>query len=231
MGKTEGLVIELGEGINYITPHYDGRQLPGRTSIISGGEITEFLAHLLNLKGHSFYTSYDLELVRQLKESHAGVSLNIEEDELLLSEADNQPEYTFHDGRTVKLGDEILKCTEILLEPLGFGSLGHDVKGIHELAAECITELPTQEIHDALSSNIVLCGGTAMLPGLKERLEADLLPRVAAFQGTKIIAPANRDHLAWHGGAVYASRDDFPDVCATREQYDETGPTCIATCK
>lgn len=231
LGKTDGLVIELGDGVNYITPHFDGHQLPSRSSMVSGGEITEFLAHLLNLKGHSFYTSYDLELVRQLKESHAGVSLNIEEDEVLLSDSDNQPEYTFADGRTVKLGDEILKCTEILFEPHGFGSFGHDVKGIHELAAECITELPTQEIHDALSSNIILCGGTTMLPGLKERLEADLLPKVAAFEGTKIIAPANRDHLAWHGAAVYASRDDFPDACVTRAKYDEMGATCIADCK
>jgi actin-related protein len=231
LGKTEGLVIELGEGINYITPHFDGHELPKRTSVVSGGEITEFLAHLLNLKGHSFYTSYDLDLIHKLKESHAGVSINMEEDELLLSEPDNQPEYTFCDGRKIKLGEEILKCTEILFEPHGFGSFGYDVKGIHELAAECITELPTQEIHDVLSSNIILCGGTAMLPGLKERLEADILPRVAAFEGTKIITPVNRDHLAWCGGAFYASRDDFHEVCATREKYDEIGPACVANCK
>ena len=228
LGKTEGLVMELGHGINVVTALYEGCQIARATSNVAGGEVTEFLAHLLNLKSHSFYTSHDLESIRLLKELHAGVSANIQEDATLLANAENQPVYTFPDtGKTIQLGDELFKCTEILFEPHGYGTFGHDMKGIHEMAIDCIRGQPTQEIHDVLSSNIVLTGGTSLLPGLKQRLEADVLPKVAAFSGTSVIADERRAHLAWRGAAMYASKDEFVNVCATKQDYDDEGAVCI----
>eukprot|EP00118_Oscarella_pearsei_P026689 m.310293 g.310293 ORF g.310293 m.310293 type:complete len:382 (+) comp50683_c0_seq1:690-1835(+) len=228
LGKTEGLVIELGHGINVVSGYYEGCNVGRHTSQVAGGEITEFLAHLLNKKGHSFYSTHEIDLIRQLKESHAGVSSNFNNDATLLSDTENQPEFTFPDtGKVIRLGPELLECTEILFEPHGFGTFGLEMKGIHEMAIDCIKSQSTQEMHDVLSSNIILTGGTSLLPGMKERLEADVLPAVGALQGTKIIAEDDRAYLAWRGAALYASKDDFVDLCATKKDYDETGPKCI----
>ncbi|GAB4849832.1 Actin-like protein arp8 [Ancistrocladus abbreviatus] len=69
---------------------------------------------------------------------------------------------------------------------------------------------------------VVLCGGTAYLPGLAERLEKELheLLPPSVPSGTTVIPPLYGMDSAWFGAKVISNLSTFPGAwCVTNKQF------------
>ena len=68
---------------------------------------------------------------------------------------------------------------------------------------------------------MVLCGGSALMTDLKDRLDSD----TAAFSGVplKIRIPEQPQFSAWRGGALLAQLSTFDAMSVSRDEYFEEG--------
>lgn len=74
-----------------------------------------------------------------------------------------------------------------------------------------------------LAQNVLLCGGTAMCPGFKARLERDLRPLVDTHYDLAVNQGPDAQGMAWQGASVFAASPQFRHVAVTRAQYQEHG--------
>lgn len=73
-----------------------------------------------------------------------------------------------------------------------------------------------------LYNNIVLAGGSTLMPGFKERFRDEII-RMAehnAKTDINIFADLHRKNAAWIGGSMLASFSTFKDMCISKEEYD-----------
>ena len=77
----------------------------------------------------------------------------------------------------------------------------------------------------ALQENILLSGGTALLPGFRERLQNEIISLSASPAGNKIrvLAPAERKYSVWIGGSILSSLTTFEQMWISKQEYDEAG--------
>eukprot|EP01124_Arcella_intermedia_P008447 TRINITY_DN15319_c0_g3_i1.p1 TRINITY_DN15319_c0_g3~~TRINITY_DN15319_c0_g3_i1.p1 ORF type:complete len:112 (-),score=16.76 TRINITY_DN15319_c0_g3_i1:2-298(-) len=78
-----------------------------------------------------------------------------------------------------------------------------------------------------LFGHILVCGGSSMFCGLRERLEREMSFLVSPTVRMRVVAPPGRDCAAWVGGSLLASLQAFQSLWLTKEQYDEHGPSLI----
>lgn len=99
----------------------------------------------------------------------------------------------------------------------------------------CIAACDTDLKRD-FYANVVLSGGTALLPGLRERLERDLAAHaatqvaLAATSKVKVTSPANaveRRFSVWIGGSILASLGSFQQMWMSKAEYEEHGKGLI----
>lgn len=75
-----------------------------------------------------------------------------------------------------------------------------------------------------LYNNIVLAGGSTLMPGFRDRFE-DEINRIAehnAKTDINIFADLHRKNAAWIGGSMLASFSTFKDMCISKEEFDNT---------
>lgn len=76
-------------------------------------------------------------------------------------------------------------------------------------------------------NNIVLSGGTTMMPGFSNRINLqlkDVLNREnISYSSYKVIAEGNRNISSWIGASMISSMSSFNNVFITREEYNENG--------
>ncbi|PZC70584.1 hypothetical protein B5X24_HaOG215538 [Helicoverpa armigera] len=74
-----------------------------------------------------------------------------------------------------------------------------------------------------LANNVFLTGGCSQFPGLKERLERELL-EMRPFQSThKVVMAQNPSLDAWYGARDFAGSNEFETWCISKEEYYEMG--------
>jgi actin-related protein len=79
-----------------------------------------------------------------------------------------------------------------------------------------------------LYENIVLCGGSSLFPGLRERLEGELCALAPSARKVDI-GPVEdkRRYAVWVGGSVLSSLSTFQDMWVTKQDYEEHGTSVI----
>jgi actin beta/gamma 1 len=116
--------------------------------------------------------------------------------------------------RTVKLGTERFEVAEGIFKPEVWGQ---DQAGVHVLVKKAIAEC-SLDVRREVSQSIFLSGGLTMLPGFKQRLEAELerllpaKPRVHASpyrwpelaKAECLCDPFLRQHAAFLGAQAHA---------------------------
>jgi actin-related protein len=75
-----------------------------------------------------------------------------------------------------------------------------------------------------LYDNIVLAGGTTMMPGFRDRFEVEIKNWASNTAKTdiNITADLHRKNAAWIGGSMLASFSTFKDMTITKEDYEGT---------
>ncbi|KAM7270723.1 hypothetical protein ACFE04_029937 [Oxalis oulophora] len=125
----------------------------------------------------------------------------------------------------IAIGVERFRCPEILFHP---NIVGIDQAGLDEMAGVAIRRLSPKDhgLEERLTSSIFVTGGSALFPGLSERLEAGI--RMIRPSGAHIkVAKADDPVLdAWRGAATYAANVKFQEQTFTRKDYHEKGEDC-----
>ena len=218
--------MDSGDGVTHTVPIYEGFSLPHaiKRMDLAGRDLTGYLQRILTERGYSFHTTAGREIVRDLKEKLCFVSMNFERDmELSATSSCLEKSYELPDGHVITIGNERFRCGETLFSP---SLLGMEAGGIHELTFNSIQKCDL-DIKRDLYGNIVLSGGTTMLPGLSERLQKEISSLSPSTMKPKVVAPPERKYSVWIGGSILASLSTFEQMWISNQEYEESGPSIV----
>lgn len=121
------------------------------------------------------------------------------------------------------MADERFRCSELLFKP-SLNSLEFD--GIERMLFDSIMKCDI-DVRNDLFANIMLSGGTTMLPGLPERIESEITRLAPPRTQVKVIASPERKFAAWIGGSLFADLPTFPQTAITSQEYKDEGPGIV----
>jgi actin len=112
------------------------------------------------------------------------------------------------DGSIIVIGNERFSCPEVLFQPNCL--MGADMDGVG-ISMFWIIKKCDKDIQKELYANIVLFGGSKILPGTIERLSKNITALAAAsIEEVKIVALPERKYSAYNGGSIVASLSTHP---------------------
>lgn len=94
--------------------------------------------------------------------------------------------------------------------------------GIPEAVMDALKSCPAETIEHLLK-NILICGGSALFPGMKERLQKEIRALAPALYKVYVQITSSPISAAWEGGKMYLEQPDALLNFITREQYEEGG--------
>ena len=121
--------------------------------------------------------------------------------------------------QVLKLSNERISVPEILFRP---SDIGIDQAGVAECVAQA-AEACLPDLRDALFSNVVLTGGSALFPNFEERLRHELRAFVPSDMEVGFTTATDPLLAAWRGGSIFAASDSYPMQVVTRAEYHEGG--------
>lgn len=220
-GRETAVIVDIGNDVTRVTPVHEVHDIKPaiRVSEIGGRHLTELMAkRLLERSEASFKTMAVLPIATEIKEKLCEV---VQPESRCATET---VEYELPDGSRLTVGNERFTAPEALFSPR---SAGIDTPGLVELISSAIMETEPM-LQRALWSNVILCGGTSMIPGLSNRLQEELVRVVPHCQQVNVIASIERvDSLPWIGGSIVASLSSFQDRWIVKDEYDEIGPSIV----
>uniref|UniRef100_T1JB17 Actin-related protein 10 n=1 Tax=Strigamia maritima TaxID=126957 RepID=T1JB17_STRMM len=250
LGISSGLVLDMGYRESQIFPIYDGILLlnSGYTLPLAAKAIHSNLENLL--LNHASVHFHDRQVL--LPEMTASLSKTLLEDITVrlcfatTLERSRQIQDVKRASESVHKfppsrppvdypmdGDKILRIpgtvTEQAVEVLF--ELDHDMQTIATLVVDTLLSCPV-DIRKTLAENIVVTGGTSMLPGFKSRLKSEINhlldhPQYKDRLAIKVFKfhrpPAKENYTAWLGAAIFGSTDVLTSRSLNKEVYIKQG--------
>ncbi|CAG9788730.1 unnamed protein product [Diatraea saccharalis] len=132
---------------------------------------------------------------------------------------EHEPQTSSHQHHQLHLAIEPLRAPELMFQPSMMGNLE---AGLAE-TLEYVFKHFNPEEQLLLANNVFVTGGCSQFPGLKERLERELL-EMRPFQSThKVVMAKNASLDAWYGARDFAGSNEFENWCISKEEYYEMG--------
>lgn len=241
-GRTTGVVLDVGEGVTHCIPVYEGYALPHSIvrSDLAGMDVTKRLQLLLRKSGLAFSTTAELDFSSKMKEDVCYVSNvpptkrdNDYDTENISggvggvgsasTKDTSKAQYQLPDGQVVHLSNERHRSSEVLFQP---SLIGSEERPIHDVLLTSILQ-SDMDLRSTLFSNIVLSGGSTLLPGLGDRLLYEVRSRAPERTRIRISAPPERKESAWVGGSILASLATFKNMWVGRSEYEEYGSSIL----
>ena len=237
-GRTTGVVLDVGEGVTHCIPVYEGYALPHSIirSDLGGGDVTKRLQLLLRKNGLAFSTTAESDFCSLMKEEVCYVSNKptggMSNDYDIRTASDNtttstittpKAQYQLPDGQVITLENERHRSSEVLFNP---SLIGSEERPIHDVLLTSILQ-SDMDLRSTLFTNIVLSGGSTLLPGLGDRLLYEVRQRAPDRTKIRISAPPERGESAWVGGSILASLATFKNMWVGRTEYEEYGPSIL----
>jgi actin beta/gamma 1 len=221
-GRPSGALLKLGGRTTQATIVVDGSVVPSRSARtdIGGAHVDQYLKrNFSEIDG-----AIAARLIEKIKKEACYVAGDFKE---ALQDGARQPPrpYALPSGQTIKLDHERFVAPEVLLKPSWLDSAYSDIAvGLHREIATFDPEIQAQ-----LYENIVLAGGSSLFPGMKERLHKELSMLVPADTVINLIAPENRQHLAWLEASRLACRPEHERHWTSRDDYHANKPLIVQT--
>merc|ERR1712159_400150 len=223
-GRTTGCVVEVGEGASFTVPVFDGLILQHAVlrQELAGQDITSCLLKTLIDRNLPFAkNSHDLACT--IKEKVCYVASDFESEGLRYNQnAEGMSRsYELPDTSVITVGPDRYKCPEILFQPELLGADAVGMQGLHKLCASSIGKIDTEELRTAMFENVVLSGGSSMLPGIGDRMQNEVSALATDGATVSVITDSQRKYAAWVGGSMLGSLPTIKDILITKDDYDE----------
>jgi len=240
-----GTVVDAGDGVTHIIPVAEGYVIGSciKHIPIAGRDITNFIQLLLRERETTIPADDAMEVAKRVKEKYCYVCPDMAKE---FRKYDEDP------GKWVKMYEAEWRGTRWKCDVAYERFLGPEIFFNPEI---CNADFPTPvpqvidqtiqaapiDVRRGLYKNIVLSGGSTMFKDFGKRLQRDIKrvcdERVRKSEELSMgrLKPAPVDvnvishHMqrfaVWFGGSMLASTPEFQNVCHTREQYLEYGPS------
>jgi actin-related protein 3 len=242
-----GTVIDSGDGVTHVIPVAEGYVIGSSIKHIplAGRDITAFVQQLMRERGEPVPSELSLEVAKRAKETYSYVCPDIVKE---FAKYDTEPQKWIRQylGEnpvnkkpfTADVGYERFLGPEIFFNPEIFSS--DFLTPLPKVVDETIQTCPI-DVRRGLYKNIVLSGGSTMFKDFGKRLSRDVkrfvdyrIKKSEELSGGKIkavpldvnvISHHMQRYAVWFGGSMLASTPEFYNVCHTKQQYEEIGPS------
>ena len=99
---------------------------------------------------------------------------------------------------------------------------------LHQLIHNSLSAVGDVDVRKELANNIVLCGGSSLLPGLEKRISLEVTHMLTSTFKPKVLASKHsveRSCAAWIGGSILTNLGSFQQLWLSKDEYDEYGAT------
>eukprot|EP00045_Choanoeca_perplexa_P003568 m.31971 g.31971 ORF g.31971 m.31971 type:complete len:413 (-) comp12114_c0_seq1:1249-2487(-) len=242
-----GTVIDSGDGVTHVIPVAEGYVIGSciKHIPIAGRDITKFVQQLLRERELGIPPEQSLETAKAIKERYSYTCPDVVKE---FAKYDQDPDkwikqYTAKNRVSKKefsvdVGYERFLGPEIFFHP-EFANPDYQTS-ISTLVDDVVQGCPI-DVRRGLYKNIVLSGGSTMFKDFGKRLQRDVkrvvdqrLKVSAELSGgklkpqaieTKVVTHSMQRYAVWFGGSMLASTPEFYQVCHTKADYDEYGPS------
>lgn len=242
-----GTVIDSGDGVTHVIPVAEGYVIGSciKHIPIAGRDITYFVQQLLRERELGIPPEQSMETARLIKERYSYVCPDLAKE---FAKYDSEPSKWVKkfDGVnnvtkqpfSVDVGYERFLGPEIFFHP-EFANPDFTTS-ISDVVDDVIQNCPI-DVRRGLYKNIVLSGGSTMYKDFGRKVQRDvkkvvdtrlkisedlsggqLKPKPIDVQ---VVSHNYQRYAVWFGGALLASTPEFYQVCHTKADYDEHGPS------
>ncbi|EFC41506.1 hypothetical protein NAEGRDRAFT_60797 [Naegleria gruberi] len=221
-GRTNGIVLEVGDGCSQSIPVVEGYAL--RHAIMevdfAGYDLTRYWMESVGASSEfASDTILNHDVMRIMKEKLCHVALDYESSKNDTSVV----EYELPDGSIIKAGNERFKCAELLFQP---HLIGLDILGIHESVITSIRKCDI-DCRKLMFNNIILSGGSTLMKGIVERLRNELVESTSSCTKIAVKDVPERRFLPWIGGSIAASLSTFQSLAISATEFAEAGSNIL----
>lgn len=227
-GKFNGIVLDSGEGVSQIGCFNKGFILNNtlKRTDIGGRDINNYLKNLLLDKD----ININRFIINEIKENLCYCSKEFNNEINNFKNID----YELPDGNKIKLGNELIKCIEILFNPELYQVSYRENFGLIDLFKNSVEKIyHNYENNKEIFDNIYFTGGNCFIKGIGERFINEIKNinddnKINKFNVT--ICNDNK-YTTWIGGSVLSSLSIFNNNLVSKLKYNEIGVSqCYKLC-
>ena len=218
-----GIMVDLGERMD-VVPIVDGYKVQSgiSRSVVGGAEMRSKMQHYLLGRNYSLTSFIDGFITRFALEESAYMSRHFDReldayhqdpakiDRTVVVASDDSPDAPV---KRMEVGSERFEACEGLFKPELWGL---DQAGVHVLVHKAIKEC-SMDARKEVTQSIFLAGGLTLIPGLRERLEAEVEKLTPVKP--RVHASPYRYHAAYLGAVVHASSEAFRKTRVTKSEW------------